>query len=70
MVDEAGGDEKILAVPINKVYPGYDHIQHLDDVPEHWLDRIGHFFEHYKDLEPASGSSSTAGAAATKHASC
>ena len=51
MVDEAGADEKILAVPISKVYPSYDHIQHLDDVPKHWLDRIGYFFEHYKDLE-------------------
>ena len=20
-------------------------------MPRHWLDRIGHFFEHYKDLE-------------------
>ena len=51
MVDEAGGDEKILAVPIDKVFPGYAHIQHIDDVPKHWLERIGHFFEHYKDLE-------------------
>ena len=51
MVDEAGGDEKILAVPIDKVFPGYAHIQHIDDVPRHWLDRIGYFFEHYKDLE-------------------
>jgi inorganic pyrophosphatase len=52
MADEAGSDEKILAVPIDKVYPGYAHIQHLDDVPQHWRDRIGYFFEHYKDLEP------------------
>ena len=51
MSDEAGADEKILAVPIDKVYPGYAHIKHLDDVPKHWLDRIGYFFEHYKDLE-------------------
>lgn len=51
MVDEAGADEKILAVPIDKVFPGYAHIQHIDDVPKHWLDRIGYFFEHYKDLE-------------------
>ncbi len=51
MKDEAGDDEKILAVPIDKVYPGYAHIEHVDDVPKHWLDRIGYFFEHYKDLE-------------------
>jgi len=51
MTDEAGADEKILAVPINQVYPGYAHIEHVDNVPKHWLDRIGYFFEHYKDLE-------------------
>ncbi len=51
MVDEAGSDEKILAVPIDKVFPGYAHMRHIDDVPRHWLDRIGYFFEHYKDLE-------------------
>ena len=51
MADEAGSDEKILAVPITKVFRGYAHINDIDDVPQHWLDRIGHFFEHYKDLE-------------------
>ena len=52
MSDEAGQDEKILAVPIDKVYPASAHIKHLDDVPKHWRDRIAYFFEHYKDLEP------------------
>ena len=52
MRDEAGSDEKILAVPVEKVFPSYAHIQDLDAVPQHWLDRIGYFFEHYKDLEP------------------
>ena len=51
MTDEAGSDEKILAVPIDKVFPSYTHIQDIDAVPRHWLDRIGYFFEHYKDLE-------------------
>jgi inorganic pyrophosphatase len=51
MTDEAGSDEKILAVPIDKVFPSYAHIQDIDAVPKHWLDRIGYFFEHYKDLE-------------------
>ena len=32
MVDEAGSDEKLLAVPIDKVFPGYAHITHIDDV--------------------------------------
>jgi hypothetical protein len=38
-------------VPVTKVYPGYAHIEGLDDVPQHWRDRIAYFFEHYKDLE-------------------
>jgi inorganic pyrophosphatase len=33
------------------VYPGYAHIEGLNDVPQHWRDRISYFFEHYKDLE-------------------
>ncbi|MGH8123844.1 MAG: inorganic diphosphatase, partial [Rudaea sp.] len=37
--------------PIDKVFAGYAHIKDIDTVPQHWRDRIGHFFEHYKDLE-------------------
>ena len=51
MTDEAGGDEKILAVPVGKIFAGYAHIEDLAQVSPHWLERIGHFFEHYKDLE-------------------
>jgi inorganic pyrophosphatase len=51
MTDEAGGDEKLLAVPIGKVFGGYSHINDIEQVSGHWLERIGHFFEHYKDLE-------------------
>ena len=51
MIDEAGSDEKILAVPIDKVFNGYSHIHDIEQVSSHWLERIGHFFEHYKDLE-------------------
>ena len=51
MTDEAGGDEKLVAVPIGKVFEGYAHITDIDQVSRHWLERIGHFFEHYKDLE-------------------
>lgn len=51
MSDEAGADEKILAVPIDKVFAGYSHIDDIGKVSKHWLERIGHFFEHYKDLE-------------------
>lgn len=51
MKDEAGSDEKLLAVPVEKVFAGYAHIADIDQVSQHWLERIGHFFEHYKDLE-------------------
>ena len=51
MTDEAGGDEKLLAVPATKIFNGYSHIEDIGQVSPHWLERIGHFFEHYKDLE-------------------
>jgi inorganic pyrophosphatase len=51
MVDEAGHDEKIIAVPVSKVFPAYDSVRHVDDLPDLTKDRIQHFFEHYKDLE-------------------
>ena len=51
MKDEAGSDEKLLAVPVDKVFSGYSHIADIGQVSPHWLERIGHFFEHYKDLE-------------------
>jgi inorganic pyrophosphatase len=52
MQDEAGSDEKLLAVPVDKVFNGYSHVHDISQVSKHWLDRIGHFFQHYKDLEP------------------
>jgi inorganic pyrophosphatase len=51
MTDEAGSDEKLIAVPVPKIFGGYAHITDIEQVSQHWLDRIGHFFEHYKDLE-------------------
>jgi len=51
MTDEAGEDTKIIAVPIGKVFGGYRDIESVRDLPELLLDRIGFFFEHYKDLE-------------------
>ena len=52
MEDEAGMDEKILAKPIDKITPLHRGITSYRDVPEIDLQRIAHFFEHYKDLEP------------------
>ena len=51
MTDEAGSDEKLVVIPSSKIFPGYAHINDIKGVSAHWLERIGHFFEHYKDLE-------------------
>ena len=51
MKDEAGDDEKLIVIPSPKIFPGYAHISDIKGVSPHWLERIGHFFEHYKDLE-------------------
>jgi len=51
MVDEAGPDAKVLAVPIDRLATHYRHIQTMADLPQQLLDQISHFFEHYKDLE-------------------
>ena len=50
MVDEAGGDDKLLCVPAGDVR--WDGIKDIGDVSQFQLDEIKHFFEHYKDLEP------------------
>ena len=52
MQDEAGGDEKIIAVPSSKLTQRYDKVKTYSDLPEITLQQIQHFFEHYKDLEP------------------
>jgi inorganic pyrophosphatase len=52
MEDEAGGDSKLLAVPVDKLTTMYRSIQTPRDLPQIQLDQISHFFEHYKDLEP------------------
>lgn len=49
MVDEKGGDDKVLCVPVD---PRFDDIQDLADVAVWDQDEIQHFFERYKDLEP------------------
>ena len=51
MTDEAGEDTKVIAVPIDKVFPLYQRIKAIRELPELTLERIAHFFEHYKDLE-------------------
>ncbi|MGV3743397.1 MAG: inorganic diphosphatase [Burkholderiaceae bacterium] len=51
MTDEAGGDAKVLAVPVDKLCAIYKNWQKPEDAGELLLQQIQHFFEHYKDLE-------------------
>ena len=51
MEDEAGKDEKIIAVPGGKLTKLYDHVESYKDLPEVLLSQVQHFFERYKDLE-------------------
>jgi inorganic pyrophosphatase len=51
MDDEAGGDNKLLAVPIDKILSIYSQWQKPADLNPMRLKTIQHFFEHYKDLE-------------------
>jgi inorganic pyrophosphatase len=51
MEDEAGGDSKILAVPVDKLTDLYRDVHAPEDIPELRIHQIAHFFEHYKDLE-------------------
>src|SRR5437868_2497935 len=51
MQDEAGGDEKIIAVPVPKLTRRYEDVHNYTDLPEITRQQIQHFFEHYKDLE-------------------
>ena len=51
MEDEAGGDEKIIAVPSLKLTQRYANVKTYSDLPQITLQQIQHFFEHYKDLE-------------------
>ncbi|MDX1655324.1 MAG: inorganic diphosphatase [Candidatus Competibacteraceae bacterium] len=51
MSDEAGGDSKLVAVPIKKQCAAYEKVESIDDLPAMTLQAISHFFEHYKDLD-------------------
>jgi len=52
MEDESGPDEKILAVPVDKLKPFYSEVREHTDIPPILLDEIEHFFSQYKALEP------------------
>ena len=52
MEDEAGQDEKIIALPVPKLTRRYDRVRTVADLPDITVRQIEHFFAHYKDLEP------------------
>jgi len=52
MEDEAGPDNKILAVPIEKIDPQFASVKDIADLSDHIKQQIKHFFESYKELEP------------------
>ena len=52
MEDQAGIDEKLIAVPSHHLTARYDSVQDYTDLPQITLDQVEHFFVHYKDLEP------------------
>jgi inorganic pyrophosphatase len=52
MEDNAGMDEKIVAVPSQHISQRFDGISNYSDLPEITIRQIEHFFAHYKDLEP------------------
>ena len=51
MQDEAGPDEKIVAVPVDKLHPFYSGVKSYQALPPILTEQVAHFFQHYKDLE-------------------
>ena len=51
MEDEEGKDSKIIAVPDKKIDSNYSKYDEIDQLDNSVLERIKHFFEHYKELE-------------------
>jgi len=54
--DQAGGDEKVVCVPLEKIYPYYKDVKSVSDLPYGTKGKIEYFFQHYKDLQPGSWS--------------
>jgi inorganic pyrophosphatase len=52
MEDEEGIDTKIIAVPTKKVDPFLEKIEDINDLDQTTKEKIKHFFDHYKELEP------------------
>lgn len=52
MEDESGVDAKVIAVPGEKSDPFWGAIKDVGEIPAPVKEKIKHFFEHYKELEP------------------
>lgn len=52
MEDDGGQDEKLIAVPSERMSHRYIDVQSCEDLPVISRQQIEHFFQHYKDLEP------------------
>jgi len=52
MTDEAGIDTKLIAVPTKKIDPLFGAWTDISDVPEATKNKVRHFYENYKTLEP------------------
>jgi inorganic pyrophosphatase len=50
MTDEAGGDDKVLCVPVDD--PRLEHLRDIHHLDQYHRMEIQHFFEAYKALEP------------------
>ncbi len=49
MMDGGEMDDKIIAVAANDM--SFNHINDIEDLPEHWVKELRSFFENYKVLE-------------------
>ena len=56
MEDQAGGDEKVVCVPLDRIDPYYTNTNYIEELPEILRSKIEYFFQHYKDLQPNSWS--------------
>ena len=51
MSDEEGSDNKVMAVPVDKVDPTSAAIKDVNNLDDPLKEKIKHFFQHYKELE-------------------
>jgi len=49
--DEAGGDLKIIAVPISKVDPRFEEVKSVEDLPAHFREELLLHFKEIKKLQ-------------------